>query len=104
MIKPCLRCTRVRDPLECDNKNCRPWRQWFTERWDQLRREPRLRREAMERQPEGMVIGGQRYALPHRVHSYLDHDPCEGCLCPRDLCVIPCRIKRDWVTARELTQ
>lgn len=104
MIKPCIRCTRVADPLECDNKNCRPWRQWFEDSWDSVRRAPRLQREARKRQMEGVVIGGQQYALPHRVHSYLDNDPCSGCLCPRDLCSIPCRIKRDWVAAKEILQ
>ena len=104
MIKPCIRCNRVADPMNCENKNCLPWRQWFLTSWDRLRREPRLSREHYPKQPEGMVIGGQHYALPHRVENYLDRDPCSGCLCPRDLCTIPCRIKRDWQRARELVQ
>ena len=53
---------------------------------------------------EGVVIGGVRYAMPHRVKGYLEKDPCEGCRCPRDLCVVPCRVKRDWDGARKLLQ
>jgi len=104
MIKPCICCNRVADPANCEDKSCRVWRRWFVESWNAMRQEPRLSREAQPRIPEGTVIGGVRYALPHRVHSYLQNDPCEGCLCPRDLCVIPCRIKRDWVGAVELLQ
>lgn len=100
-ISPCMRCTRVADPRQCENKNCRPWRQWFVEKWDTMRAAPRLAAEHQPREIEGVCIGGQRYALPHRVSSYLETDPCQGCLCPRDLCVIPCRIKRSWLKARQ---
>ena len=103
MRKPCLNCTRVDNPAECENKECMPWRRWFIESWDSLRREPRLLREA-HLETEGVDIGGTRYALPHRVHGYLEKDPCGDCLCPRDLCRIPCRIKRNWVKAKELLQ
>jgi len=104
MIKPCISCTRVLDPENCENKNCRVWQRWYVETWDAMRREPRLQREQQPKETEGMVIGGVRYALPHRVHDYLRNDPCQGCLCPRDLCVIPCRIKRDWTTTLKLLQ
>ena len=100
MNKPCLTCTRVSDPGLCENKACKPWQRWFCESWDRLRREPRLCREAPA-QREGVVIGGQQYALPHRVHRYLEQDPCQDCLCPRDLCAIPCRVKRDWLALQE---
>ena len=102
MNKPCISCTRVTDPENCENKNCRVWQRWYIETWDQLRREPRLQKERQEKETEGTVIGGVRYALPHRVHDYLRNDPCTGCLCPRDLCTIPCRIKRDWITTLKL--
>lgn len=100
-ISPCMRCTRVKDPRQCENKNCTLWRQWFVEKWDAMRAAPRLAVEHKPKVPEGVCIGGQHYALPHRVHSYLGTDPCQGCLCPRDLCVIPCRIKRNWEQARQ---
>ena len=104
MRKPCIGCSRVADPQNCEDKSCRAWRRWFVESWDSMRREPRLCRETMPKIPEGTVIGGQHYALPHRVRSYLGTDPCCGCLCPRDLCVIPCRVKRSWDMAQQLVQ
>lgn len=104
MRKPCIYCTRVTDPENCDNKNCQLWQRWYIETWNAMRRQPRLAQEQRPREPEGTVIGGVRYALPHRVDDYLRRDPCKGCLCPRDLCVIPCRVKRDWTTARTLLQ
>lgn len=101
MTCPCNRCVKVADPHQCENKDCRQWRQWFIEKWDALRVRPRLEMEARPREAEGVCIGGKYYALPHRVDSYLRTDPCENCLCPRDLCVLPCRIKRDWQAARQ---
>ena len=100
MTSPCNRCTAVADPKQCDNKNCQKWRQWFVEKWDRLRVAPRLAVETQPKQMEGVCIGGKYYALPHRVDSYLQTDPCSSCLCPRDLCAVPCRIKRDWQAAR----
>lgn len=100
-VSPCMRCTRVANPRDCDNKDCKVWRSWFVEKWDALRIQPRLEIERREKEMEGVVIGGVRYAMPHRVRSYLEKDPCQGCVCPRDLCVLPCRVKRDWMKARE---
>ena len=68
-----------------------------------MRFAPRMEAEHRPKEMEGVVIGGVRYALPHRVRGYLEKDPCEGCQCPRDLCVLPCRMKRDWLKAREDT-
>ena len=101
MISPCMRCTKVQDPRQCENKDCRKWRQWFIEKWNAMRVTPRLDMEKRPRELEGVCIGGTYYAMPHRVNHYLTKDPCDGCLCPRDLCVLPCRIKRDWQAARE---
>lgn len=98
---PCMRCRRVKNPRQCDNKQCARWRRWFVKKWDDMRTAPRLAAERQPRAQEGVCIGGQYYALPHRVHSYLEKDPCQGCLCPRDLCVIPCRVKRSWEQARQ---
>ena len=102
-VSPCLRCSRVADPAACEDKNCVAWRKWFVGKWDEMRIAPRLAAEHRPKEPEGVVIGGVRYALPHRVRSYLEKDPCRECLCPRDLCVLPCRMKRDWLKAREDT-
>lgn len=98
---PCNRCTKVPNPWDCNDKNCIRWRNWFVEKWDAMRVIPRLNMEKRPRQAEGLVIGGRYYALPHRVENYLNTDPCKSCLCPRDLCVIPCRLRRDWLLARE---
>lgn len=101
MTSPCVRCTKVKDPRDCENKDCRLWQTWFIEKWNDMRIAPRLAVETRPRQAEGVCIGGRYYALPHRVKSYIHTDPCEKCLCPRDLCAIPCRVKRDWLAARE---
>jgi hypothetical protein len=100
-VSPCMRCTRVAAPRECDNKDCKVWQEWFVGRWDQMRRQPRLAMEQVDTQPMGVNIGGTYYAQPHRVRGYLQKDPCVGCLCPRDLCVLPCKLKRQWVRTRE---
>lgn len=101
MKSPCLKCTRVKNPRDCEEKNCKAWRSWFIETWDAQRMQFRLAREHLALEKEGENIGGIRYALPHRVHSYLENDPCKGCMSPRDLCRVPCKVKRNWVRARE---
>ncbi len=93
---PCLTCTRVKDPENCENKNCKVWRQWFTGRWDEIRRDPRLRMEGNQAGPESVNIGGNRYILPHKVREYLDSNPCKSCPCPRELCTSPCPARRTW--------
>ena len=30
---PCLTCTRVKNPGDCENKCCRVWGNWFLRRW-----------------------------------------------------------------------
>ena len=30
---PCDRCRRVSQPLDCENKRCQPWQNWFWSRW-----------------------------------------------------------------------
>lgn len=103
MKKPCLSCQRILDPCNCEDKSCRLWRRWFIDTWDELRMQYRLGREEPP-EWEGTVIGGQRYALPHRVHSYVSNDPCDSCRCPRDLCAIPCRMKRQWLKTRSILE
>lgn len=96
---PCLTCTRVRDPQNCDNKLCQPWRQWFRRRWDMIHRYPREQIER-SRQPVGVPLGGRRYALPHEVEAYLKEDPCKECKCPKALCSTPCQYKKMWTQAK----
>lgn len=70
-MSPCKTCVRVVDPGMCEDKNCQQWRQWFMEVWDATR---------------------QRFAL----EEPLDPDPCVACLCPRELCAVPCHKKQAW--------
>ena len=102
-MSPCVTCRRVKEPSDCENKNCQVWRQWFIGRWDQLRSYPRQQQEKPA-EPLGVPLGGRHYAAPDQVHAYLKNDPCETCLCPRDLCVIPCRARIAWESARNEVQ
>lgn len=97
---PCICCTRVKDPRDCENKNCQVWRRWFIARWEALRE---AAREKMEVAPEkvGVALDGKTYAAPHQVREYLHKDPCKECLCPKDLCRHPCSLKTNWLKARE---
>ena len=44
----------------------------------------------------GVPLGGYRYLSPHRLEDFLDTDPCGRCLCPKDLCAVPCPAKHMW--------
>lgn len=97
---PCLRCTRVADPRNCENKNCQLWRKWFLHRWAQIHNYPRQKMEQVKLEPVGVVLGGKHYAAPHQVQQYLSKDPCQDCLCPKDLCSTPCGVRRAWENAK----
>lgn len=99
-VSPCISCTRVKDPRSCENKNCQYWQRWFVARWERLRSQLRT---SMEQTPEpvGVSISGRTYAAPHQVQAYLEQNPCDKCLCPKDLCKIPCNLKINWLTARK---
>ena len=90
---PCLRCSRVDDPRDCDNKNCGVWRAWFIYKWDLLRTQAMPAETASE--------DAFRYEAPGYVRAHLQKDPCEGCLYPKDLCGSPCRTKRSWEEQRQ---
>ena len=30
---PCIACNKVKDPADCENKNCNIWRKWFISKW-----------------------------------------------------------------------
>ena len=34
---PCTMCIVVNDPTNCENKCCPEWRNWFIQRWEELR-------------------------------------------------------------------
>ena len=65
---PCVNCQRVKDPRQCENKDCKMWRTWFVARWDYVRKCYRK-----------------------------DVDPCQGCGCPQELCFEPCIAKIQWI-------
>lgn len=97
-ISPCLGCIRVRDPENCENKNCVLWKSWFLSRWSMIH--GYLRRQ-MDKpvQTVGVPLGGERYATPDQVRRYLKNDPCSGCSCGSDLCITPCRARQNWAKA-----
>ncbi len=97
---PCLRCIKVADPRNCENKNCKTWQAWFLGRWELIRQYPRQEMDRTPLKPAGVAIGGSRYCHPAQVKTYLTKDPCESCRCPKDLCTTPCRIRRTWEEAR----
>lgn len=94
-LSPCLHCTRVRDTQNCENKNCKPWREWFMAQWEATRRQFR---KGMDRNGEqtGVILGGHRYCPPHQITEYLQTDPCQVCKLPHTLCNTPCKKKTDW--------
>ena len=98
---PCLTCTRVPNPRNCENKQCRLWQRWFLARWNLIHTWPRAVMDREDFRPGGVAVGGSLYAHPDEVRRYLATDPCKGCLCPRDLCATPCRRKVTWLEAKE---
>ena len=72
---PCLGCTRVKHPDDCENKLCPPWRLWFLRRWEQLRIQ-----FAQGKDPSLLA------------------DPCQTCKFPRDNCKSPCPKRLGWET------
>ena len=93
---PCLTCRRVRDPENCGNKLCRDWQAWYIDRWDDIRRLIRRGMENAQLHEEGVQVGGTLYSHPDRVREFLQANPCDGCLCPKDLCETPCTVREVW--------
>lgn len=98
---PCLCCTRVKDPANCNNKNCIQWQIWFAESWEAARRQLRANMDKGSEPPKGVVIGGRSYIPPNQLHYYLEHDPCQGCPFRQTLCKEHCRTRLSWQAARE---
>ena len=76
---PCFTCTRVPDPRACDNKECRPWRQWFIDRWAEI--------HALAPQDQSKDHTSRMTAV----------DPCDGCICARIACIGLCQKKQQWL-------
>lgn len=98
---PCLSCTRVKDPRDCENKNCMLWRKWFLGRWELIHSYPAAMMAQAKMEPVGVPLGGRHYAAPHQVTAYLQKDPCQSCLCPKELCSSACRVKKSWEEAKK---
>lgn len=99
-ISPCLYCTRVKDPVNCENKNCKVWQKWFLSRWELIRGYPRQAMDQIPLKPVGIPLGGHTYCHPSQRRAYIQNDPCKTCKCPRDLCTVPCRLRRAWDEAK----
>ena len=96
MNHPCLECTRVRDPQSCENKGCKDWQAWFLHRWEAMRQNIRSQMEASTIRDIGIPLGGETYAHPDQIRGYLRENPCQRCLCPKNLCHIPCPARMAW--------
>lgn len=101
MDSPCLTCCRVKNPGECENKNCRQWRSWFLESWDRARNLPSLQRQLKKPGIGTETIGGTAYGYPHRIREYLAQDPCMSCPFPKEYCYSPCPAKRNWIEIKK---
>ena len=97
MNSPCLRCTRVKDPKNCENKLCKDWQAWFIHRWESMREQVRKEMEQAAPVERGIPLGGERYAHPEVIREYLQYDPCDRCPCPKGLCQHPCPAKSAWL-------
>ena len=95
MKSPCLDCTRVKDPKNCENKNCKEWQAWFIDRWESMRTYVQAQMEK-----ENAV------ATPAKIlttHPQGKEDPCDTCPFPKDMCHTPCLVKSAWLK-KEITR
>ena len=95
-VNPCALCARVKDPENCENKNCKIWQKWFLSRWELIRGYPRQAMDQMPLKPVGISLGGHIYCHPSQRIDYIKNNPCDACKCPRELCTGPCRVRRVW--------
>ncbi len=93
---PCRTCTRVKNPMDCENKNCKVWRAWWTGQWDGACSKLKPLYISKSAAPQPVMVGGHPYAMPHQVREYLQKDPCESCPCPKELYTSPCPSRRTW--------
>lgn len=93
---PCTQCYRVANPSNCENKNCKLWQRWFLHRWEAMRAGIRAAMDRADRTPTACTGNGTYDASPRLA----EQDPCETCLCPRELCEdIPCWVRKNWEQA-----
>lgn len=104
MKSPCFTCTRVRDPMKCENKTCKDWQAWFLDRWESMRENVRSRMANAPVTEIGVPLGGHRYISPHRMEDHLNTDPCSQCKCPQSICVTPCPAKDIWNKQKGMVQ
>lgn len=100
---PCLYCTRVRDPKNCENKLCNEWRIWWIGRWEAMRTIARQHARGKGIQGSPVSVGGTMYHHPDRVREYLMIDPCLQCPWKDGLCPNPCDTKQIWLSEKEVT-
>lgn len=98
---PCKTCARVRDPENCENKICREWRSWWTQRWDAMRSKVLAQVNGPGIQAAQVSVGGIAYHHPEHMREYLSKEPCKRCLWAADLCPGSCTVKEVWTAARE---
>ena len=98
---PCRVCCLVKNPAACENKECKPWRMWFTNTWNRRRREVLGKMEGEGQVLRGVSIGGRRYYNPDDLRQYLRTNPCAACHMGSGNCTSPCRIKQNWEMAKE---
>lgn len=97
MNSPCLTCTRVKDPKNCENKLCKDWQAWFIDRWDTMRKNLCAQAAIDPAQEVGVHLGGHKYVSPHRIREFLRVNPCMTCVYPADACTSPCPSKQAWI-------
>ena len=53
---PCLTCTRVPNPRNCENKQCKLWQRWFLARWNLIHTWPRAVMDREDFRPGGVAV------------------------------------------------
>ena len=98
---PCGNCYMAEDPLSCNDTDCRLWQRWFASQWNAARNNVRQQYQQRPLEEVGVVVGGVRYAPPHRRREFLSVDPCSRCRCPWKLCQRDCRLRQLWLTGKQ---
>lgn len=98
---PCLTCTRVKNPSNCENKLCNDWQNWFIERWDEMRASIYSEAMPLVVDRSAIMVGGYKYSHPDYVRRFLQHKPCLNCDCPAELCKEPCAMLVVWEAMKE---
>ena len=98
---PCLACTRVRDPKNCENKLCREWQAWFIDRWEAMRTSIMHADCGNSIHADTVSVGGTKYYHPDQVRRSMETNPCLRCIRSKGLCAGPCQVKRTWNEEKE---